>query len=268
MADDKPWVERKAGDLLTSADWNAMQRMARAEIAEVQTGLAAQLAGVSRGGVEVHSAEMEPGTGANLENNLGTHGSSKPSASNYSGPVYTVQAQSQSPVYGSLSGGYWDFFPSPTLTLSLKSPAVVLLSAEAHLYFGSSYGYSTYVCTQFVVADAQGQRAPVRVNQHNFVSEWGLSSYSPGVQPGASTWAQWLSYHHTYFTSNSRRWPMAGRVLLSNSANGSLFGMSEAVELPAGTHKVNLGFSTNLSASQGYYLQIHQLRLSAMTFPS
>lgn len=241
MAD--PWVKREAGELLSSADWNGMQRLAKEDIAKVEARVAAVEAGEKRG-TQLVVAQMVANEGS-FENG----GGSWLSGSNQLGPgVQLVGVHSQY---------YWDFVPSPTLRFTLTTTSIVQLSAQGTIYNNGSY----LLWTQFIIGQ-NSKRTPARIQGN---PDYGLR-HTLTYSPDAATWARWLAENDSIYTTNSKRWPLCGLVANYPSIYQP-FAQHEQVELPAGSYSTQLGFATTATSGTGVYWNLHSLRLSATIIP-
>lgn len=267
-----PWVPRAAGDLLSSAAWNDMQRMAKADIAAVGTRVeaveSALAAGLRR--VEVVTGQMARTSGY-TENQLGTYQNQDYSATSYYGPGVFLGRSSNHSSYSSGDSfyGYWDFLSSPVLQLRLSSRSLVLMTARGLLAPNSGNNSSNhYLCLQFVLGQS-GSRAPVRFNPNNLASAWGLS-YSVKYLPNADNWTtSWLPEHHTFYNENSKRWPCAGPIFTGFGSNTSYLplALEESADLPPGDFSLQMGFSTNASQYSSSGWNLYGLTLSATIIP-
>lgn len=242
MAD--PWVKREAGELLSSADWNGMQRLAKEEIAKVEARVAAVEAGEKRG-TQLVVAQMVANEGS-FENG----GGSWLSGSNQFGPGVNITGLSNQ--------YYWDFVPSPTLRFTLTSTSIVQLSAQGTIYSNSP---SHILWTQFILGQ-NSKRTPARIQGN---PDYGLR-HTLNYGPDATTWARWLADNDSIYTANSKRWPLCGLVANYNSIYQP-FAQREQVELPVGSYSTQLGYSTSATAGNGYSWQLYGLTLSATIIP-
>lgn len=246
MADQPLWVKKEAGELLSSADWNGMQRLAQADIAKVGARVdAVEAAAGRRQGTMLVVANMVSGEGS-FENGGGTWSTG---ASQY-GPYVQIT--------GCANQYYWDYVPSPTLRFTLATDSVVQLFARGTIYNG---GHSYNLWTQFILGQGTS-RAPARIQGNPNYGQSHTLTYTPD----ATTWSRWLTDNAAAFATN-KRWPLCGQVAVYPSSTYVPFQQAEQVELPAGSYTGQLGFTTNTVSTNGYYWYLCGLSLSATIIP-
>lgn len=292
----KPYIEGKAGDLLTASMWNAAQVAAKQDIAAEVAAAEARLKDqIVAGSAELKTGALKADTGSVGKLSVGdleiTGGVTMGSAGGWAPRLYVATAKyGEGGSYGSglswsssdqyvgpyftlnsnNATGYWGW-GGPVLTLKLGTTSLVQLSARWLWWLSTASNY--YRWAQFIVGYGS-KFAPVRTHPGSYAGENSASSnYSRPSDPNASNFLTastgWLDYHHNYYSSYSR-WPMAGlthyacRAYDPNNGNWVYNHIpvqhTEMIELPAGTFTVHMGFS-------GYYQNIGNLQLQALVFP-
>ncbi len=290
----KPYIEGKAGDLLTASMWNAAQVAAKQDIAAEVAAAEARLKDqIVAGSAELKTGALKADTGSVGKLSVGdleiTGGVKMGSAGGWAPRLYVATMKyGEGSFYGNNgltwynndnnlgpiiynssnnSTGYWGW-GGPALSFTLGSTSVVQLGARWTWWMSSNASY--YRWAQFIIT-CGGKSAPVRTHPGCYGGEASANSnYSRPSDPNASNFLTastgWLDYHHTY-NANYSRWPMAGLTHQAvynsynqTSVNNIPVRHTEMIELPAGTFTVHMGFS-------GYNQFIGNLQLQAMVFP-